>query len=44
MGYTHYWRRFKEINQFSFLQIVSDFNKIKPALKPVRICKTDRYL
>ena len=35
MGYTHYWRRPKEIGKKDFLRIVDDFKKVLPKIKEV---------
>lgn len=37
MGYTHYWRREKEINQFTFISILRDFQNVMPNLKIAEI-------
>ena len=41
MGYTHYWYRTKEIDQFNFDCIVNDFSKFLPLFKVLDIQLAD---
>ena len=43
MGYTHYWRREKEIDQKDFVNIVDDFRKVLPKILEAGVILADGH-
>ncbi len=43
MGYTHYWKREKEIDQKDFVNIVDDFRRILPKIQEAGVILADGH-